>query len=138
MSPRDLARLPVISRDGTGTLCGLISRSDILRAYDVGLVRRQRGQIVEHQVELRKTHENGYVEFVLKEEDTCNEALVKDLALPDTINMVSIQRGGQMIIPRGATALKTGDVITVYGRRKDIDGIKDILNTCSLKAASSM
>ena len=28
MSPRDLARLPVISRDGSGTLCGMISRSD--------------------------------------------------------------------------------------------------------------
>ncbi|MFT5701569.1 MAG: CIC family chloride channel protein [Desulforhopalus sp.] len=137
MSPRDLARLPVISRDGSGTICGLISRSDILRAYDVGIVRKQRGHIVEHQVELRKSKENGYVEFVLKEEDTCNEALVKDLALPDTINMVSIQRGGQMIIPRGSTSLRTGDVITVYGRLKDIDGIKDILNTCSLKTATT-
>lgn len=133
MSPRDLARLPVISRDGTKTLCGLISRSDILRAYDVGIVRKQRGQIVEHQVELRKAKENGYVEFVLKEEDTCNEALVKDLALPETINMVSIMRGGQIIIPRGATKLKTGDVVTVYGRLKDIDTVKDILNTCQLK-----
>ncbi|PHR25226.1 MAG: chloride channel protein [Desulfotalea sp.] len=136
MSPRDLARLPVISRDGSGTLCGLISRSDILRAYDVGLVRKQRGQIVEHQVELRKTKENGYVEFVLKEEDMCNGALVIDLSLPDTINMVSIQRGGKMIIPRGSTALKTGDVITVYGRLKDIDRIKDILNTCTVKPAT--
>jgi len=137
MSPRDLARLPVVSRDGSNSLCGLISRSDILRAYDVGIVRKQRGQIVEHQVELRKSKENGYVEFVLKEEDTCNEALVKDLELPDTINMVSIKRGDQIIIPRGSTALLTGDVITVYGRLKDIDGIRDILNTCSLKAASN-
>lgn len=137
MSPRDLARLPVISRDGSNTLCGLISRSDILRAYDVGIVRKQRGQIVEHQVELRKAKENGYVEFVLKEEDTCNDASVKDLALPDTINMVSIKRGDQMLIPRGATTLQTGDVVTVYGRLKDIDGIKDILNTCTLKPTSN-
>ncbi|MBW2683765.1 MAG: chloride channel protein [Deltaproteobacteria bacterium] len=71
MSPRDLARLPVISRDGSGRLCGLISRSDILRAYDVGVVRKQRGQIVEHQVDLRQPKENGFVEFVLKEEDAC-------------------------------------------------------------------
>lgn len=132
MSPRDLARLPVVSRDGSGTLCGIISRSDILRAYDVGIVRKQRGQIVEHQVELRKSKENGYVEFVLKEEDTCSNACIKDLSLPDTINMVSIKRGGQILIPRGSTELKVGDVITVYGRLKDIDGIKDFLNSCKL------
>jgi CIC family chloride channel protein len=134
LSPRDLARLPVVSRDGSGTLCGIISRSDILRAYDVGIVRKQRGQIVEHQVELRQSKENGYVEFVLKEEDTCSNATVKDLSLPETINMVSIKRGGQIIIPRGHTQLNAGDVITVYGRLKDIDGIKDFLNACQLPA----
>ncbi|MCP3891685.1 MAG: CBS domain-containing protein, partial [Desulfobulbaceae bacterium] len=134
MSPRDLARLPVISRDGSNTLCGIISRSDILRAYDVGVVRKQRGQIVEHQVELRQAKENGFVEFVLQEEDTCSNAMVKDLSLPDTINMVSIKRSGQIIIPRGHTELQVGDVITVYGRLKDIEGIKDLLNSCVLES----
>lgn len=137
MSPRDLARLPVVSRDGSNTLCGLISRSDILRAYDVGVVRKQRGQIVEHQLELRKANENGYVEIVLKEEDTCNEAQVKNLALPDTITMVSIKRGDQVLIPRGSTTLRTGDVVTVYGRLNDINKIKDILNTCSLQPTTN-
>ena len=132
MSPRDLARLPVVSRDGSGQLVGLISRSDILRAYDVGVVRKQRGQIVEHQVDLRKPRENGFVEFVLKEEDACSTALVNNLSLPDTINMVSIKRSGQIIIPKGHTKLQVGDVITVYGRLKDIEGIKDFLNACSL------
>jgi CIC family chloride channel protein len=132
MSPRDLARLPVISRDGTGRLCGLISRSDILRAYDVGVVRKQRGELVEHQVSLRQPRENGFVEFVLQEDDACSGAMVKDLSLPDTINMVSIKRSGRIIIPRGNTELREGDVITVYGRLKDIEGIRDFLNTCSL------
>lgn len=136
MSPRDLARLPVISRDGSNELCGIISRSDILRAYDVGIVRKQRGQIVEHQVELRKSKENGFVEFVLKEEDSCTDATVKDLQLPDTINMVSVKRGGQILIPRGHTKLMTGDVITVYGRLKDIDNLKDLLNSCQLPGST--
>ena len=137
MSPRDLARLPVISRDGTGRLVGLISRSDILRAYDVGVVRKQRGQIVEHQVDLRQSKENGFVEFVLKEEDTCSNALIKDLSLPDTINMVSIKRSGQIIIPKGHTRIEVGDVITVYGRLKAIEGIKDFLNNCAISSHSS-
>lgn len=132
MSPRDLARLPVVTRDDARTLCGIISRSDILRAYDVGVVRKQRGQLVEQEVELRKPKENGFVEFVLKEEDSCSNALIKDLHLPDTFNMVSIRRGGQILIPRGHTALAAGDVVTVYGRLEDLDRIKDLLNTCRL------
>ncbi len=137
MSPRDLARLPVVPRDGSGTLCGMISRSDILRAYDLGVVRKQRGQIVEKQVELRKPKENGFVEFVLKEENSCTNAMIRDLRLPETLNMVSIKRGGQVVIPRGNTRLQTGDVITVYGRLEDIDGVKDLLNSCPLPRQSS-
>lgn len=41
MSPRDLARLPVVSRGGDNILVGLISRSDILRAYEIELVQRR-------------------------------------------------------------------------------------------------
>jgi len=132
MSPRDLARLPVVRRGSSGRLCGLISRSDILRAYDVGVMRKQRGQIGEDQVELRKPSENGFVEFALKEEDTCNNAMVKDMQLPQTVNLVSIKRGGQIIIPRGSTRLAAGDVVTVYGKFEDIQRLKDILNTCPI------
>ncbi len=132
MSPRDLARLPVVSRDGSNTLCGIISRSDILRAYDLGVVRKQRGQIVEQQVELRKQQENGFVEFILKEENSCSNARIKDLQLPETITMVSIKRSGRVIIPRGNTELQTGDVITVFGSFQDIENIKDLLNSCKL------
>ncbi|PID74414.1 MAG: chloride channel protein [Deltaproteobacteria bacterium] len=133
MSPRDLARLPVVSRDGSNRLCGLISRSDILRAYDVGVMRKQRGLIAEQDVELRKTRENGYVDFVLKEEDHCSGTEIQNLTIPPTVNLVSVKRGGQIIIPRGDTVLKAGDVVTVYGRLKDIDDIKQLLNSCAVK-----
>jgi CIC family chloride channel protein len=51
--------------------------------------------------------------------------------------MVSIKRGGQILIPRGHTQLQVGDVITVYGRLKDIDGIRNFLNTCTLPSQTS-
>jgi len=44
MSPRDLARLPVIARHGRHKMVGLISRSDILRAYDVEAMRHRKGE----------------------------------------------------------------------------------------------
>ncbi|MFV0436206.1 MAG: chloride channel protein [Desulfopila sp.] len=134
MSPRDLARLPVVRRGSSRRLCGLISRSDILRAYDVGVMRKQRGLIGEDQVQLRKSADTGFVEFALTEEDTCNNAMVKEMQLPATVNLVSIKRGEQIIIPRGSTRLAAGDVVTVYGRFKDIQQVKDILNSCPIPA----
>ena len=122
MAPRDLARLPVIERDGSKTLLGVISRSDILRAYEVGIVRKQRGQIVEDQTSLRNLKENGFVEFVLKSEDNCNHAQIKDLPLPQTINLVSIRR--------------SGNVVTVFGRLDDLQNLQDLLNSCELKPES--
>ncbi|OGQ94254.1 MAG: chloride channel protein [Deltaproteobacteria bacterium RIFOXYD12_FULL_57_12] len=41
MAPRDFARLPVVPRHDEREFLGLISRSDILRAYEVGVVRKQ-------------------------------------------------------------------------------------------------
>ncbi len=137
MSPRDLARLPVVSRDGSGRLVGQISRSDILRAYEVGVVRKQRGLIIEDQVSLRKPEHNGFAEFVLKEGDSCDRAMVKDLPLPPTVNLVSIKRGEQIIIPRGSTCLSIGDVVTIYGKINDIGHIKDILDSCAIPKSAN-
>lgn len=136
MSPRDLARLPVISREDSETLVGMISRSDILRAYDVGVVRKQRGKLAETQTDLREATDTGFIEFVLTETDTCNRALIKDLPLPETVNLVSIKRGGKVIIPRGTTQLLSGDVVTVFGQHEDIDDLKDFLNSCPIPQQS--
>ncbi len=132
MSPRDLARLPVISRDGSQRLIGSISRSDILRAYDVGVVRKQRGQILEQQTTLRSSTETGFVEFALNEDDACCNVRVKNLPLPQHVNLVSIRREGKTIVPRGNHHLQAGDVLTVFGRLEEINHLKDFLSSCPI------
>jgi len=127
MSPRDLARLPVVSRDGSMRLVGMISRSDILRAYDVGIVRKQRGKLEEQQTTLRSSLETGFVEFVLSEEDACCHVKIKDLPLPQQVNLVSIKREGRMIIPRGNHQLQPGDVLTIFGKLEEIDDLREFL-----------
>ncbi len=133
MSPRDLARLPVVSRDGSMRLVGSISRSDILRAYDVGIVRKQRGQMAEAQTTLRSSTETGFVEIGICEEDSCCHVQVKNLPLPENVNLVSIKREGRMIIPRGKHTLEPGDVLTLFGKLEEIDGLKSFLNCQPIK-----
>ncbi|MEJ2056777.1 MAG: chloride channel protein [Desulfofustis sp.] len=127
MSPRDLARLPVISRDGSMRLLGSISRSDILRAYDVGIVRKQRGQLEEKEITLRSATETGFLEMVINEDSVCSNELVKDLPLPENVTLVSIKRGSKMIIPRGRHQIKAGDVLTLFGQLDEIDQLKNFM-----------
>ena len=125
MAPRDLARLPVVSRDGSGTLLGLISRSDILRAYDVGIVRKQRGQLLEQQTSLRREKFNGFIEFRLRAGDHAVGRVLKELTLPPSVNVISVERDGIIIIPRGSTDFKDGDIITLFGSKDDLAGTKE-------------
>ncbi len=39
MAPRDLSRLPVVARDDPTRLVGVVRRNDILRAYELGMLR---------------------------------------------------------------------------------------------------
>ena len=129
MAPRDLARLPVVSRDNTGRLLGLISRSDILRAYDVAIVRKQRGQMLGEDVTLREEEMNAFVEFSLQPGDSAVDTHLKDLALPEEVNVVSVERGGVIIIPRGNTVFDVGDIVTVFGQRDVMNRVREVFTS---------
>ncbi len=121
MAPRDLARLPVVSRSSEGQLLGLISRSDILRAYDVGIVRKQRGQLLESHVALRREQYNDFSEFRLTTGQNAVGRKLQELDLPKSVNVVSMDREGVMHIPRGNTIFATGDIITLFGRKNALE-----------------
>jgi CIC family chloride channel protein len=125
MAPRDLARLPVVSRDGSGTLLGLISRSDLLRAYDVGIVRKQRGQLLEQQTSLRREKFNSFLEFRLRAGDHAVGMILEELTLPSSVNVISVEREGVIIIPRGKTDFKVADIITLFGSKDDLVATKE-------------
>ncbi len=126
MAPRDLARLPVISRDGSNHLVGLISRSDILRAYDVAIVRKQRGRMLEREVLLREGEDNVFADLCLQPEDRSVGRTLRFLELPMDVNVVSVEREGLIIIPRGDTRFKTGDIVTVFGKKEVMKQVQEV------------
>lgn len=121
MAPRDLARLPVVARSSEKQLLGLISRSDILRAYDIGIVRKQRGQLLEGQVILRREQYNDFMEFRLNPEHNAVNVMLQELDLSKSINVLSVERDGAVLIPRGETIFCPGDIVTLFGNKKNIE-----------------
>jgi CIC family chloride channel protein len=130
MAPRDLARLPVVDRDGSGRLLGLISRSDILRAYDVGIVRKQRGQLLDQQTSLRREEFNDFLEFRLREGHDAVGRRLQDMAFPPDVNVVSVERDGVILIPKGNTVFAAGDVITLFGNKQELEKTKQSFFHC--------
>ena len=77
----------------------------------------------------KKGAETGFVEFGIHEDDACCFVKVKDLPLPQQVNLVSIKREGKVIIPRGRHQLAPGDVLTVFGILEEIQDLKEFLNS---------
>ncbi|MBU0730379.1 MAG: chloride channel protein [Proteobacteria bacterium] len=129
MASRDLARLPVVSRDAETKLVGLISRSDIMRAYDVALMRKQHTQQARDRAALRNITDMEVIEVCILNTNRNVGKPVADLKLPHGVNMVSLERkDGTLYIPHGGTTILEGDKITLLVRLKRMAEVKKILD----------
>ena len=121
MAPRDLSRLPVVSREDPRRLVGMVRRNDIVRAYEVGVVRREE---VRRRSTLASPETAAHAEFIdvaLVEGACAVGKTVAQLKLPRESVLVSIRRGHELLIPRGDTLLRAGDVVTALCERAHIE-----------------
>ena len=42
------------------------------------------------------------------------------------VNVVSVEREGLIIIPRGDTRFKTGDIVTVFGKKEVMKQVQEV------------
>jgi CIC family chloride channel protein len=114
MGPRDLARLPVVSRHAEQKLLGLISRSDILRAYDVGLLKKQQAQHVRERMALRKVSDVEFIEVRINPGCAYAGKKLAEIKLPQSATVISIERDGNVLIPNGSTEILLKDQLTIF------------------------
>ena len=121
MSFRGIGRLPVVSRDDTSHLLGVIRRDDIIRAYKIAMTRRAE---IQHQTKrIQNIDGTEYVDLQLIEGDNAVGESVNDLAklIPEEFVLVSIKRNEKVIIPHGATLFQAGDYITAFIQSRDAE-----------------
>jgi CIC family chloride channel protein len=94
-------------------MVGLISRSDILRAYDVGLIRKQQTQQSSDRMTLRRVAGVEVLEVRVANGAGAVGQKVADLQLPRGTNLVSVDRKGAVLVPEGSTEIQGGDQITI-------------------------
>lgn len=68
-----------------------------------------------------------FLEVTLSDNSSAIGKTIAELNIPRAAVLVSIQRGEEVIIPRGDTILHAGDVVTTLCERETISTLKDIL-----------
>ncbi len=128
MSTRDLGRLPVVARDNSRKLVGLLRRSDVIRAYDVALTRRAALRHRAHQVRLGSLSGElvSVTEMVIQKDAPCVGKRVSEVEWPQECVLATVRRGRQFLIPHGDTVLKPGDVIVAVAEGEARDEFKRI------------
>ncbi len=116
MSPRGLARLPVVSRQDDETLVGVVSRSEIMKAYEVGILRKQQVQYAGRHMRRRLTRDVEFVEFTVPADCPVLGRVLAEAGLPATANVVTVERNGTVLIPHGDTRIMVGDMVTILCR----------------------
>jgi CIC family chloride channel protein len=129
LSARGLGHLPVVDRTRPTQLLGLIRREDIIRAYNIALARRAELQHRAKRMQLRNIDGTEFVEIVLTEGDRATGRQIQEIAggMPDDCILVSIRRGGRILIPHGDTVLQPDDQITAFVQSRNVEALRQCL-----------
>lgn len=111
MSLHDIAQIPVVDPLDHSRLVGMLSRGDVVRAYDLALVRHAAARQREQEVSLDLSTGMDVVELQVQAGSTCAGRLMREIAWPAESLITSVRRGREIIIPRGDTRLESGDVL---------------------------
>ena len=124
MGPRDLSSLPVIDPDNARRLLGIVRRPDIVRAYNLAIVRQRETHRKLAQTRLENREAARFFEFEVAKDSSIANRAVSTLSLPRGCVIISIQRDGQTIIPRGDTVLAAGDQVTAFVKQEDEETLR--------------
>ncbi|MFN3742057.1 MAG: chloride channel protein [Anaerolineales bacterium] len=132
MSRLDVGRLPVLPRDGSRQVIGLLRRSDVIRAYELALTRRQTQQYRQHTARLDALTppEVQVLELQVAPGSAADGRRLSELNLPPGCVIASLRRGGQVSVPRGGTQLQAGDVLTLtLERATQLEALRALIET---------
>jgi CIC family chloride channel protein len=128
MAPRDISRVPVVARDDPRQLVGVVRRNDIVRAYEVGAMRRDEARRRAERTDIVRDSRAVFVDVPIVPDSHVTDQPIAKLSLPRAAVLVSIRRGNNLIIPHGDTLLEPGDVVTALCESEYLDAVKAALN----------
>lgn len=112
MGTYHIGYLPVIRPD-TQELAGILSREDVLHAYNIAIAQKRSEQHLAEQVRLHTLTGAHTFEIPILPGSPVVSQLIRDVDIPDNCLIVSIRRNERLVVPHGETQLKSGDWLTI-------------------------
>ena len=127
MSLLNVGRLPVVDPADRTKLVGLVSRADLVRAYQHGLVRSLSDQQAREQSRLRNLGGTNFAEAVVHPQASVCHKRVANIEWPPQTVLVSIQRDGDVTMPNGNTEIRPGDTIVYVSPAATADLVSQLI-----------
>ena len=112
MGANDVGRIPVVD-DHSGELVGIVSRHDIIDAYNKAIAHKLQDQ--HHAEQVRLSHLTGahVMEVYIKDSAPIANKPIQEIHWPPEAVVASIQRHNKLLVPHGGTQLQPGDWVTL-------------------------
>ncbi|NOZ49734.1 MAG: CBS domain-containing protein [Chloroflexi bacterium] len=112
LAQRDIGRIPVVDKAVPPHLLGLIRRTSIARAYQLGILRREDLQDRASQIRSRQSAgDTEFVELIVQPGSQVAGQLVRDLQLPEECLLTTRRHRDHRHILHGDDRLEVGDTI---------------------------
>jgi CIC family chloride channel protein len=125
LGTRDVGRLPVVDRQNPRRLLGLIRRSDIVRAYRVGINRRLDLQERADKLRLGKLTSTEFVEVVVEPASPVAGMQVREIPLPEDCLLTTARRGNKVILLHGNTTIRVGDRVVALTEPDCVEQLRE-------------
>ncbi len=127
MATRDVGRLPVVATYDHQHLVGLIRRSDLVTAYRQAVTRSLASQQRDELRRLRDLAGMDLIEVRVTDRAAAAGQQVRAVSWPAHTLLTSVHRDGDLIMPRGDTDLRPGDVVSVIADDEHVVEVRHLL-----------
>ncbi len=123
-----MGRIPVVERANPKHVLGTLRRSDIVNALSRSLSgKHERAHHID-RLRMETIIGSGLSEIYIRNEDAANGKYLSEIHIPEDCVIASIQRGRQVVIPRGHTKLLAGDRLIVLASDGSLENLKKALH----------
>lgn len=109
MGTKDIGFLPIVAEDNSIKIVGLLTRSDLVKAYELALTRAASARNQIREVQLRASVESDIIELVVQAGSACDGKAIKEIHWPNECIIASVRHGRHLLIPHGDTVMQAGD-----------------------------
>ena len=132
MATRDVGRLPVVERANPDMTVGLVRRTDIVRAYQLGMLRREDMQDRANQLKITE-REGGteFVELTVHTNSTVDGKLIRDIELPAECLLTTRRHNNKLHLLHGKDKLEAGDVVLALCDPTQVGALRELFGCSS-------